>query len=290
MCEVSSGSRDQLLFRLMESLGNSLALHQTLNDLDAGLRGLIAYDAFAAWLPLDDRLVPGYVIGDDARLLRGLELPLTQREIAIEEPGNCGPFRTVATLPLENGHGLAGILAFYRREVAPFDESDRQVLQAIRRKSAAAISNSMRFERAERLASIDPESSLLNERALFLRLDAELARARRNRTPVGVLVCEIGVPPARWPVAAAAIRRICREDDCVARMGQAMVLVLAGFARQNLPDKQQCIESALAEHGVSVLVGAAFYPEDGAYADDLLAAAGERRACPSRPACPGAVQ
>ena len=80
---------------------------------------------------------------------------------------------------------------------------------------------------------------------------------------------------------AAGLRRICREDDCVARMGEGFVLALGSFTARDLLEKRRQIESILAElapadAGARPLVpriGAAYYPEDGAYAEDLLATA-----------------
>ena len=83
---------------------------------------------------------------------------------------------------------------------------------------------------------------------------------------------------------AAGLRRICREEDCVARLENEFVLVLGGLQARDLEEKRKLIESVLAEigavdfgaHALAPRLGAAFYPEDGGYAEDLLAAAGSR--------------
>ena len=76
---------------------------------------------------------------------------------------------------------------------------------------------------------------------------------------------------------ASELRRICREDDCVARMGEGFVLALGGFSARDLPEKRHAIESLLAELAPSdslvARIGAAYYPDDGDYAEDLLACA-----------------
>ena len=87
-----------------------------------------------------------------------------------------------------------------------------------------------------------------------------------------------------WKDIAAGLRRICREDDCVARRGEGFVLALGSFSARDLPDKRHQIESVLAEFATADAgarplfprIGAAYYPEDGAYAEDLLATAGLR--------------
>jgi diguanylate cyclase (GGDEF)-like protein len=138
---------------------------------------------------------------------------------------------------------------------------------------------------AEKLAAVDDLTQLPNSRALFLRLDAELSRCRRSRTPLAVLVCDAtGFPQASYPEIAASLRRICREEDCVARIGETFALVLAGFSREDLPEKERLIRASFdPDHTRSangsrpaLKVAAAFYPEDGASAEDLLAAADSR--------------
>jgi len=269
--------RDRLLFDLIDAVGNSLDLHLTLGELDTRLRQLVFYDSMAVWMPREDRLVAGYVSGEDAPFLCGLEIPPGQ---GVEE---CrGALGSALAIALEDGAELVAVLALYRRETEAFGGRDREVLDRIRRKAAAAIANAVRYERAERLAEVDPETSLPNRRALFLRLDAELARARRNHSTLAVLVCDFGKASVPWPAVAAGLRLICREDDCVARMGDGLVLVLGGFARPHLAEKRTRIGRLLAEHGLIATIGDAFYPGDGADAEDLLAAAGARR---SREGC-----
>ncbi len=281
MCEASSGHRDRLLLELIESVGNSLNLQETLADLERRLRLLIVFQTFAVWLPREDRLVPRYVrgpgpIGEGAsRFLCAQEIPLAESLAGRVAAAHPPALPEVLSIRLENGSGLIGVLALYS-EIA-FEECDRQLLQKIRRKTVAAIANAVQWERLERLAAVDPESSLPNQRGLFLCLDAEMARARRTRTPVGVIVCDAGNAAVRWPAIANELRQICREEDCVARMGDAIVLVLAGLVRSNLPEKQRRIATLLAKNGLASAIGAAFYPDDGGDADDLLAIAGERR-------------
>ena len=135
---------------------------------------------------------------------------------------------------------------------------------------------------------VDALTSLPNARALSLCLDAELARCRCHGGSLAVLICDVeGLRRHDWPglrQVASGLRGICREEDCVARMGDAFVLVLGGFSPRDLAEKQRRIESRLeelgvagsGEHRLAVKVGAAFYPADGADAGELLAAADAR--------------
>jgi diguanylate cyclase (GGDEF)-like protein len=140
------------------------------------------------------------------------------------------------------------------------------------------VEHAFQHERTDRLAAVDTVTGLPNRRALFERLDADLARCRRNRATLAVLVCEVdGLPDRLYKAVGSELRHICREDDCVARMGEGFVLVLGGFSVRDLPEKRHAIESLLAAlapaESLATRMGAAYYPEDGEYAEDLLTCA-----------------
>lgn len=275
--ENSRGCCDRLFFELINSLGNSLSLDETLGELDRRLRPIVPYDAMAVWLAAEDRLVAAYVSGDEARHLCAPEIAAGSG--SVEQAASAFGERLLSSvgMALEQAGQPIGVLTLFRRKAGAFMENDHEALLAVLPKAAAAIANAVRYEDVARLASVDAESTLLNRRALFLRLDAEVARARRHHSSLAVLVCEIGAGEAPWRELAAGLRQICREEDCLARMGSAVVLVLPGFAPTHLAEKQAQVEGLAAGYGMEITVGAAFFPDDGFYADDLLAAAGERR-------------
>jgi GGDEF domain-containing protein len=277
MGDDASRRRDQLLFDLVNNLENSLRLHETLVELDGRLRRLIRYDAMACWMPREGRLAAAYASGDEAKFLCGLEIPaVPQAAERVAAAARGGGLRSSLAVSLESGAEFVGALALYHREAGAFHRADLDLLQAARPRISAAIANAARLERTERLAAVNQENSLSN-RALFLRLDAEVARARRDRSTLAVLVCEAGNSAAPWQAIGGGLQRICREGDCVARMGDAFVLMLRGFELPHLAEKRKTIERLMAGHGIAAKIGAAFYPEDGSDADDLLALAGERR-------------
>lgn len=307
---AAAARKNHLLNELVGRLGKSLNLPETLGELDARLRKLIGYHSMALWTPRENHLAAAYVSGEEARWLCSLEIPYgggvsgrvaeTRRAVSNGDPGEEGaypkdgmrasPPRSVIAVPLEHGGELAGVLALYHSEAAAFQGDDLGVLLHIQRKLAAAVDHALKYESMERLAMEDPATALPNERALFLRLDAELARCRRNRGTLAVLVCDVDGAPrmgrrsGALRAVAAGLRRLCREEDCVARMGDRFVLVLGSFAKRHLGEKRRRIEALMAELSPAagggippvVNVGAAFYPDDGGYAEDLLAAADAR--------------
>jgi diguanylate cyclase (GGDEF)-like protein len=242
-----------------------------------------------------------YVNGEGAQLFCSLEIPCegpsalaaaTLQPVVNGDPaadaeagGNTAGLRSALALPLESDGASIGVLVLYHAAPNAFSGQDLRILLAVRERLAWAVKHAFHEERAEQLAAMDPLTGLPNRRALFHRLDAELARCRRNRTTLALVVCEIdGLSRVQRQSAAAGqrlckaiasgLRRSCREDDCVARMDEGFVLALGGFTARDLPEKRHLIESLLTESAPSdslaLRLGAAYYPDDGAYAEDLL--------------------
>jgi GGDEF domain-containing protein len=272
-----AAERERLLRQLLAGLGASLSLPETMAGFDAILGKLIAYGSLALWTPRGGSLVAAYVKGEDARRICSQEIPYGEG-VSAEEAATltCDGQERALAIPLERGCALVAVLSLYRRGPETSDDEDRALLLYVRDKLATCAANAIRYEALEKLATQDAATSLPNERALFVRLDAELARCRRNDGRLAVLVCEPGTRGAGLAVLAGNLRRVCREEDFVARMGDRFVLVLGGFRRAHLAEKRNQLEN------FELTVGSAFYPEDGADAEDLLAAADARLSQPER--------
>lgn len=277
---VASAARaDRALSLLAAKLGSSLSLHETLGALDGALQPLIGYHSMAVYLAGESGacaydVSPTYLSGDEA-LLAGVGNRAAAAQAGSE-----------LRVPLETGGKQVGLLALYHAQRGAFRSDDLRLLLAIRGRLASAVDNARKHERAERLAAVDDLTGLPNSRSLFLRLDAELYSCRRHQTTLAVLVCDLrGFPQSRYPAIADALRRTCREDDCVARMGDSFAVVLSRFSRPDLPEKQKLIAATVEQsgnaepgaRGFKVRIGAAFYPDDGLYVEDLLAAADSRQ-------------
>jgi diguanylate cyclase (GGDEF)-like protein len=298
---------------LTGELGSSLSLPETLSAFDSRLKDLIAYHCMAVYRVRENLLLPAYVNGESAQVFCALEIPfgegpsgvaaLTRQPVLNGIPwadgahgrasSDTAAMHSALAIPLESGGEVIAVLALYHTAPEAFGGEDLRILLALRDKLALAVEHALHQERTDQLAVVDALTGLPNRRALFQRLDAELARCRRGHTTLALLVLEIdGFPriyrqssaaAARrlWKDVASRLRGICREDDCVARMGEGFVLAFGNFSPRDLPEKRRLIESLLADlnpedAGARPLVpriGAAYYPEDGAYADDLLACA-----------------
>jgi diguanylate cyclase (GGDEF)-like protein len=144
---------------------------------------------------------------------------------------------------------------------------------------------------------VDYLTGLPNARSLFLHLDSEIARCKRERSRLATIVCDLNGFKAfndefghfagnkvleRF---AAKLRLVCREYDFISRMGgDEFVLVTPGLSRELAQEMCRRVNAAAAESAsevsrtgeLSASVGAAFFPEDATDAEQLLVEADRR--------------
>ncbi len=307
----------QALFEIAQDLGNSLSLDETLSVLGARLRRIIPCDAMAIYIKRGDVLAPEYVMGDDFRLFASLEIPMGEglsgwvaenskpiingnpsvEPAYLKDPNKFSRLRSALAVPLEGVHGVLGVLALYKAEKDAFTKDHLRILLAISAKVALSVENALRYRQAEASATTDFLTGLPNARSLFLHLDSELARCRRTKTPLTLLVCDLdrfkqvndrfghleGDRVLR--AVASKLRECCREYDYVARMGgDEFVVVMPGAGPDSSPAGTDRLRGIAARAGAEVCgadwldisIGQAFYPIDGSDAEELLAEADRR--------------
>jgi diguanylate cyclase (GGDEF)-like protein/putative nucleotidyltransferase with HDIG domain len=307
----------QMLFELTQALGNSLSLDETLSVLAARLKHLIPYDSVVIFALKNERLIPEHVSGGNFRLFSSLRIPLGEgvsgwvaknrkpilngnpyAELGyLNDPTKFSTLGSVLAVPLEGLSGVVGVLALYRTERDAFTKDHLRILLAISSKIALSVENALKYSIAERSATTDYLTRLPNARSLFLQLDSELARCKRTKTPLAVLVCDLdGFKQINdrlghlegnrvLCVFAIKLKEACREYDYVARMGgDEFVLILPGLKSEAIRDKAQHLCRLAAEAGrkvcgrdlLSLSVGHAFYPQEGTDAEQLLVEADRR--------------
>jgi len=316
LCSIAAARQEvQLLFELVQDLGNSLSLDETLSVVAARLKKIVPYDAIAIYVRLDGKLIPHYVNGEDFRLFSSLQIPVgeglsgwvaqNRKPILngnpsvepgyLSDPTKFSILRSALAVPLEGLSGAIGVMTLYRAESDAFSRDHLRILLAISSKVSLAVENALIFRQVEDSATTDYLSGLPNARSLFLRLDSEVARCKRNREPLCVVVCDLdgfkqvndrfghleGNKVLR--LVSEALRSRCREYDYVARMGgDEFVLLLPGGDRRSIQGRiaeirQIAIGTGMpAAGGVSMSLGEAYYPEDGSDAEELLAEADRR--------------
>jgi diguanylate cyclase (GGDEF)-like protein len=185
----------------------------------------------------------------------------------------------------------------YHAEKDFFTSDHLRILLAVSSKMALAIENAMKYEQAESSAVTDYLTGLPNARSLFLQLDREMARCKRDSTTLTVMVADLdgfkqindrfghleGNRVLR--LFAHSLKETSREYDYVARMGgDEFVVIAPGLtpeaamrkAEQMRELAQQAGRDICNEDILSLSVGKAVYPEDGMDAEKILSEADKR--------------
>jgi len=307
----------QSLFELSQDLGASLSLSETLSVFSVKLKPMVPYDAIAIYIQRGDELIPEYVNGDNYRLFASLRIPVgdglsgwvarNKKPIVngnpsvepgyLNDPEKFSTLRSALALPLEGVSGVIGVLALYRAEKDAFTSDHLRILLAVSGKMALAIENALKYQQAESSATTDYLTGLPNARSLFLQLDRELARCKRDNTSLTLMVCDMngfkkindrfghleGNRVLR--LFAQALKDSCREYDYVARMGgDEFVVIAPGLASDAAAKKAEQLRAlakqagfdVCAEDMLSLSVGLAVSPEDGNDAEQLLTQADRR--------------
>jgi diguanylate cyclase (GGDEF)-like protein/putative nucleotidyltransferase with HDIG domain len=307
----------QSLFELSQNLGASLSVGETLSVFSVKLKPMVPYDAIAIYILRDDVLLPEYVNGDNYRLFNSLRIPFgdglsgwvaqNKKPIVngnpsvepgyLNDPDKFSTLRSALAVPLEGVAGVIGVLALYRAEKDAFQSDHLRILLAVSGKMALAIENALKFQQAESSATTDYLTGLPNARSLFLQLDRELARCKRDKLSLTLMVCDMngfkkindrfghleGNRVLR--LFAQALKDSCREYDYVARMGGDEFVVIApglgvGDAAKKIellrPLARQAGFEVCGEDILSLSVGMAVSPDDGNDAEQLLTQADRR--------------
>ena len=296
---ASARQEAHTLFELSQDLGDSLSLDETLSLVSVRLRKLVSYDSFVAFVRKGNLLIPEFVSGDNFRLLSSLKIPVGEGLCGwvarnakpiingnpAVEPGYAASLKKVTELrsalvvPLESVSGPVGVLALYRSEQDAFTSDRLRVLQVITSKVALSIENALQYRQAESSATSDYLTGLPNARALFMHLDSEVARCKREKSTLVVMVCDLNgfkqindnyghlEGDKALKVFANLLREICREYDYVARMGGDEFVIIVPNLTPNAIARKSELVSALARKAgrqvcgkdlLSSSVGAAF--------------------------------
>jgi diguanylate cyclase (GGDEF)-like protein/putative nucleotidyltransferase with HDIG domain len=307
----------QDLFELAHELGNSLSLHETLSVLALRLKRMCQYDCIAIYVVRDNVLFPEFVNGRDSEVFAPLEIPVGQglsgwvaqckRPIVNGNPSvepaylndraKSSVLKSALSVPLEGSNGVVGVLSLYAGERDAFTADHLRILSAVSAKIALCIENALKYRQAENSATIDALTDLPNARSLFIHLDSELERAKREHHSLSVLVCDLdGFKQVNDQFGhlegnrvlrrvADMLRQNCREYDYVARMGgDEFVIVLSGCPSEKVQTKIDLFAEigrmagfdVIGKDLLSMSIGHACYPVDGIDVEQLLAEADRR--------------
>jgi diguanylate cyclase (GGDEF)-like protein/putative nucleotidyltransferase with HDIG domain len=212
----------------------------------------------------------------------------------VSDPSDPNTPRSALVVPLEGVTGLVGVLALYQAAPDAFASDHLRILQVITSRVALFIENALKYREAESSATIDYLTGMANARALSVHLEQELARCKREHSTVAVMVCDLDgfkqindrfghlAGDKVLKLFAMSIAAACREYDYAARMGGDEFVIVAPNMPASAVAERASVFSSLAQQAgrevcgaefLSLSLGAAFYPNDGAEAEQLLAEA-----------------
>jgi diguanylate cyclase (GGDEF)-like protein len=197
--------------------------------------------------------------------------------------------------PLKSGDTSFGTLVCGSRQRDAFGEAVQIELSLLAMQAAESVARTRLYEHVEKLATTDGLTGLLNRRTFNSQLAARLREAQRYRKHLSLLLVDIdhfkkvndthghpaGDSVLRGVAAVAASQ--ARETDLVARYGgEELALVLPETDSAGARAIAERLRAAVAsadhptEKGhlrVTISLGIATWPGDGAAAEELIEAA-----------------
>src|SRR5205807_323241 len=147
--------------------------------------------------------------------------------------------RALKVFPLRAGDEVAGALVCASRRADALPEAAQRELALLADQAAGALVRARLHDQAQRLATTDGLTGLLNRRSLNAQLEARLREARRYRRKLSLVLLDIdhfkrvndehGHPAGDAVLrgVAAVLRLEARETDLAARYGgEELALVL----------------------------------------------------------------
>jgi diguanylate cyclase (GGDEF)-like protein len=200
------------------------------------------------------------------------------------------------SVALGAGEDPAGVLVFRKPGGVPVDPDEARLLDSIASHAALAIGNARLHQKMVRLSQSDALTGAYNRRSLFARLELELERSSRFGHPMAIALVDVdrfrqyneafghaagdAILKRVSGILAAAVRKV----DLVARYGgEEFAVLLASADRSSAliaaESLRAAVESAAIPHGaseagrVTISIGLAAYPDDGADLSTLIDAA-----------------
>ena len=299
----------QSLMRIVEELGTSLSVEETLTLLARRLKKMIPHHSVAVFVRDGEVLTPVHSEAEQEcwhpvtpmRVGEGLSgwvaenhQPIVNGNPAVEPGYYCAgrPLLSAISVPLEVNGDVTGLITLYSADTNAFTQDHLRVMQQISPKAGLSLANALTHERTAASAVTDELTGLPNPRSLSSYLENLAHSSGRSGA---VLVLDLdgfkGVNDQFGHLAGNRVLRKLGEElkgsfyrqDYVARMGgDEFVVVLNDASRASAAIAQLSVAVARIGNEVcgtanlALSAGTAFFPEDGQTAERLLAIADQR--------------
>lgn len=316
--EIRNAHREvYALYEIARKFSSSLEMDSTLSVLVDRVGHLVTFDTCAVYL-YDE--IKGYAsaaltVGRDAESLRNRCVApgegvtgfvmANRRSVNRLQPNlefdRLGlkldaRYRSMASLPLFKGDVLLGALSLYSTSLREYTDNQIRLLETVTRLASDALANAMHHAQAESNALTDSLTGLPNARALHVRFDQEVSRARRNNRPFQVIMLDLDdfkivndsfghkIGDRMLREVATLIQNQLREYDFLARYaGDEFVALLPDLSVQQVDELRGRIETIVSSFSlgvaaqtrarVGISIGASIFGADGETLDQLLVAA-----------------
>jgi diguanylate cyclase (GGDEF)-like protein/PAS domain S-box-containing protein len=161
--------------------------------------------------------------------------------------------RSAFWVPVRDGDEAIGVISVgWKRQVPEVPARLKRLMGVIAAEAAVAIDRAAMMDRLERMAHTDDLTGLINRRAWDLDVVREVARARRDDTPLAVAMLDLDrfkdyndkhghqAGDRALREAASAWRSVLRETDLLARYGGEEFAV--AFPKCEREDAQELVE------------------------------------------------
>ena len=204
--------------------------------------------------------------------------------------------RSLVMLPLVVKGQSIGLVELASRTAVGLDPERLELARTMANEAAMALENARLYEEARALADRDPLTGFYNHRYLHQRFAEEVARTKRSRRPLSVLMLDLdkfklvndsfghlyGDRVLAW--TSEIIRSTLRATDIPARYGgDEFAILLPDTSAEDAESAAERIRDAFAaaanigqageEIDVSLSIGVATFPGDGQTATELIASA-----------------
>lgn len=198
----------------------------------------------------------------------------------------------VRVLPVRHGVAIVGVLVL--ASARPMDSEAVAVVKSALPGLAVALTNALNHQDLQRVAALDPLTSVYNRRFGVERLKEEVARSQRSGEPLGLLVLDLDyfksvndtyghvVGDQVLQSAVRATRRVLRDGDVLVRHGgEEFFVILPGAGRGDLTEMAERIRHSISEAetltnghrlSITVSIGGAGLPDQ--VVDDPVALIG----------------
>lgn len=164
----------------------------------------------------------------------------------------------VRVLPVRHGVAIVGVLVL--AAARPMDREAVSVVESALPGLAVALTNALSHQDLQRVAALDPLTSVYNRRFGIERLKDEVARSQRSGEALGLLMLDLDhfksvndtyghlVGDRMLQSAVRATRQVLRDGDVLVRYGgEEFLVILPGAGRRDLIDMAERIRRSISE-------------------------------------------